>query len=554
MSLLLQSIKMTLVGIVCFSATQLFAQKDLTTEEWREDLKFFQETVHNENSFLFKKVTAAEFDAEVAKLNAAIPQLEDHEVMVGMLRIVSLFKYGHTDMGFKGGVVPYHKLPINLYEFKDGMYIEGGHQSHAKAIGAKVIEIEGMPIAEALEIIKPTVPAENIHYFKAFGIGNLLFPEILHAQRITPTLQKEITFTLEKNGTTFSHMIAAWNPEDIPSTKYSRVQVEGEWLSARSQAVTPLYLKNLDKIYYYEYLPEEKTVYVRHSMVRDDPSENTKAFYGRVFEFIENNDVEKFILDVRLNGGGNNFLTTPIITGVIETKKINKPGKFVTIIGRRTFSACQNMVNRLDNYTNVSFIGEMTSENVNFYGDARRVAMPNSKLTLQLSFAWWQDKAPWENREGTMPEVPVMMTFDEYVTNQDPELQAALAFTKEAPPTDPMVRLSELFMAGNMNEVQSEAMKMIKDPIYKNYDFEASFIQASDQLKDIGNIQGVTFILGMVVQVYPESTKARMRLGKAYEINKDLVKAKEMYSKVVQLDPKGAQGKAAQERLTDLKE
>ena len=41
------------------------------------------------------------------------------------------------------------------------------------------------------------------------------------------------------------------------------------------------------------------------------------------------------------------------------------------IIGRRTFSACQNLVNELDNYTNAIFIGEPTAENINFYGDTR---------------------------------------------------------------------------------------------------------------------------------------------------------------------------------------
>ena len=98
------------------------------------------------------------------------------------------------------------------------------------------------------------------------------------------------------------------------------------WLSARKQDKTPLYLKNFDKVYYYEYLPEQKTVYIRHSRVRDDLSENIEAFYKRVSEFIENNHVEKLILDVRLNGGGNNYLVKPMITRIIETEKINQTG------------------------------------------------------------------------------------------------------------------------------------------------------------------------------------------------------------------------------------
>jgi len=73
---------------------------------------------------------------------------------------------------------------------------------------------------------------------------------------------------------------------------------------------------------------------------------------------VEKNDVEKLVLDVRMNGGGNNQLIKPIITGIIQLKKINKKGKFFCIIGRRTFSACQNLVNELERYTEVIFVGE----------------------------------------------------------------------------------------------------------------------------------------------------------------------------------------------------
>lgn len=546
------TISIVAIFFILLNFTQVRAQQDLSAEAWLEDLKEFQQTIHTDYSFLFKKITTTEFDAEVDKLAANIPQLEDHEVMVGFLRLISLFEYGHTDMSFEGSVVPHHRLPINLYEYKDGMYIEGGHQSHSKAIGAKVIAIEGMPIAEALEKIRPTVPEENKHYFKAFGINNLLIPEIVHAQRITPTLQNEISFTLEKEGTQFPYTMTAWKAEDVPRTEYSRVKVEGEWVSARDQSVTPMYLKNMDKVYYYEYLPEEKTVYVRHSKIRDDASENTKDFYGRVFKFIEENDVEKFILDVRLNGGGNNYLNKPIITGVIETKKINQPGKFITIIGRRTFSAAQNLINRLDNYTNVTFIGEMSSENINFYGDARRVTLPNSQLTLQLSFAWWQDKAPWENRDGMMPRVPVMMTFDEYVTNQDPELQAALEYGLDDKVTDPMDRLTELFIAGKFDEVQAEAQQMVNNPAYSYYDFENEFINAGDRLVNNGNLQGGMFVLNLVADLFPKSAKVWLSLGKGYEVQKDHAKAKELYTKVIQMDPNGSYGVQAKALLNDL--
>ena len=105
-----------------------YAQETISSKQWQEDLRFLQTTVHSEYPFLFKKVTATDFDAEVEKLYAAIPSLEPHELPIAFSRIVSLFKYGHTQIPFrtvaKGGV-----LPVNLYHFNDGIYIEGTQKS-----------------------------------------------------------------------------------------------------------------------------------------------------------------------------------------------------------------------------------------------------------------------------------------------------------------------------------------------------------------------------------------------------------------------------------------
>ena len=543
--------KTIIVVFLCAFSFQVNAQKTLTAAEWQEDLRFLQETVHEDYSFLFKKVTAEKFDDEVEMLYKTIPNMAGHEVMVGFARVVSLFQYGHTDISFKGGAVKYHKLPINLYHFNDGIYIEGAHKDHVKALGAKLVKIEGVAIEEALKMVRPAVPAENDQYFKAFGMVYLTIPEVLHAQGITASLKQTITLTLEKDGKTFQHDISSVAPDQI-KLQYSLMKHEGEWLSARMQDNTPLYLKNLDKIYYFEYLPSEKAVYVRHSQIQDDPSENIPAFYTRLFDFIEKNDVEKLILDVRLNGGGNNYKVKPMVTGVIQSEKINKPGSFFVIIGRRTFSACQNLINRLDNYTNVVFVGEPSAENINFYGDNRRVVLPNSEFPVFLSFAWWQDKPQWENADWTSPHLKVDMSFEEYRTNQDPVLDIVLNFADASFTLDPMAYLTQLFMDGKFEEVKKEATRMVNDPVYQFVDFEDQFNRAGYNMMGGEQHQGAVFVLEMTTQLFPDSANAWDSLAEAYWKGKDIAKAKEYYNKAISLDPNGPTGDNARKMLKEI--
>ena len=525
--------------------------KKLSAADWQSDLRVLQQTIHKDYAFLFKKVTADEVDAAIEKLNTAMPSMQDHERMAGLARIVSLFKYGHTSTSWRQSPVKYHIAPVNFYWFSDGLYAEGADKRYSSIIGAKLVKVEGVPVMKALEAVKPLASAENDQFFKAYGLDFIAMPEALHAQKITTRLKTTVTYTFEKDGKTFDETLTAIEGFHLPRN-YGFVTASTGWLSVREQNSTPYYLKNIDKNYYYEYLPESKTVYVRQSQVLNDPKESIADFYKNVFEFIDKNDVNKLVLDVRLNGGGNNFLNKPVITGIVECKKINKPGKLFVIIGRRTFSACQNMVNELSNYTNALFVGEPTAENINFYGDTRQVDLPKTGIPVFLSFAWWQDKPQWENADWLAPQLAVDMSFDDYRTNKDPILETCLSFSDKDVVLDPMARLRDIFMAGKYEEVEQEAKKMVADSKYRYMDFETKFNDAGYKMLNGKQMDGAVFILGLNTRLFPKSANAWDSFAEANWKTKKIDKAIECYNKAIELDPKGVTGDNSRKMLKQI--
>ena len=93
--------KKTFALLLCgFLISSAFAQAKLTPADWQADLRFLQQTVHQDYPFLFKKITAATWDAEVEKFHKEIPTMQEHEMLAGMGRIVALLGYGHTDIGW----------------------------------------------------------------------------------------------------------------------------------------------------------------------------------------------------------------------------------------------------------------------------------------------------------------------------------------------------------------------------------------------------------------------------------------------------------------------
>ncbi|HMC00414.1 MAG TPA: tetratricopeptide repeat protein [Flavobacteriaceae bacterium] len=544
--------KVTLLLLAIAMFYSAFGQTKFTTQQWQEDLKFLQETVHKDYSFLFKKTTAEEFDKKVDALHDNIPNLSDHEIIVGLSEVISLFKYGHTRLGFESAPIPLHFLPMNLYHFNDGIFIEGAQENYKSALGAKVVKIGNMNIDEVLKTIYPVVPAENDQFFKAYGMFYLVSLEVLHTQGIIDNISDPVEMTLEKDGKTFKQLFKPLSAgENIPR-RYTLTRQHGSWLSARNQDSTPLYLDKLDKIYYYKYLPEYKTVYVRHSQIQDDPEENIPDFYNRLFNFIENNDVERLVLDVRLNGGGNNYKNKPIVTSVIKSEKINKVGSFFVVIGRQTFSACQNLVNELDNYTNAIFVGEPTGENINFYGDNREVKLPNSQVSIYLSFAWWQDKPQWENGPWLAPHINIDMSFNEYKTNKDPIMDAILSFSDEGFITDPMAHLTELFLSGAIDQLKADAKKMVEDPRYGYFNFESEFNQAGYNLLSNGQHQEAIFVFQLNTEFFPDSPNVWDSLAEGYMNAGDKEQAIEFYNKALKMDPEGQTGQNARLMLNKI--
>jgi len=534
-----------------FLLVHTHAQTSLSTADWQADLRFLQKTVHKDYAFLFKKITAEKWDAEVDKLHQAIPALQPHEILAGFGRIVSAFGYGHTDIGWSQAPVKSHIVPLNLYWFPDGIRVEGCPKDLAGTQGAKLLRVEGMPVEKALETLRPLLPVENEQYFRAYILDFLLIPEALHAQGITKSLKQTITMTLERDGKSFEKTFDAMDAFRFPR-KYGFVAPGGEWLTVRDSTSTPLYLKNLDKIYFFEYLPEHKTLYVRQSQQLDDKDETIAQFYKRVFDFVDKNDVERFVLDVRLNGGGNNYKNKPIVQGLIRAKKINQPGKLFVLLGRRTFSACQNLVNELHNYTDATFVGEPTSENINFYGDNRRVELPNSKLPVYLSFAWWQDKPQWENDDWLAPQLAADLSFDDYRSNRDPVLEAALSMSDKDPVLDPMAHLRTLFQSGQTERLESEAKRMVADRRYRYINFEDRINQAGYDMMNGEKLDAAISVFHLNTRLFPQSANAWDSLGEAHYRAGQVEKAVEFYRKAIALDPDGSTGENARKMLKEM--
>jgi hypothetical protein len=357
----------------------------------------------------------------VAALHTRIPALERHEVIVELARIVALIGDAHTTMylRFYDPAVRFGHYPLNLWLLDDVLFVRAIAEDHVPALGAPVLRIGDLPWREALDRVRELVAAENEQRVKVWGPALLVVPEVLHACGISAA-PEEAVFTVEIDGVPTPLRLTPANTEvDVPL------------IDAADRAPTPrpLWLRDTENACWVEYLADGQTVYLQYNAVRDKPDETLADFFGRVLAFAAAHPVERFVIDLRWNGGGNNLLNWPLIYGLIRNDKINRRGTLFTIIGRRTFSAAMNCANALEQHTKTLFVGEPTGTSPNHYGDAARIVLPHGGLAVFASTLYWQDSTPTDTRPWIAPHLPVELTREDYLANRDPVLEVISRYT-----------------------------------------------------------------------------------------------------------------------------
>ncbi|MEZ5344918.1 MAG: hypothetical protein R2681_05100 [Pyrinomonadaceae bacterium] len=515
------------------------APSGLTAAQWRDDLRYFADRMRKTHKNLFFKMSEEEFDAAVAKLDSRIPDLKRHEIIAELMRIVAMTGDGHTRLRFELATGRDGIFPVAFYRFEDGLYVKKAAKEYEEVVGAKILKIGNDTAESALQKAAELTAADNIMGKKAMAPYLLSIPEITDALGISAGLDS-LSITVEKPG----------GPKVINISRGGELsdlfRSPENWISARTGSV-PLYEKDPQNNYWYEYLPDTKTVYVKYNAVQNKQDESIAQFFGKVFEFIEKNPVEKFVIDMRNNGGGNNTLNRPIYLGLIRSK-LNKKGKAFAIIGRETFSAAQNGVNKLEELTNITFVGEPTAAHPNHYGDAARITLPNSKLVVSASTLYWQDLDPRDTRRWTAPEIAAETTFEDYKLGRDPALEAVFNFEKGISYDD----LVDEATNGDFPTFIKKYREFKKDPRRKYYETQTVMNRFGYELLGQKQIDKAIEVFKLNVEYYPESSNVYDSLGEAYLEDGKLELALINYKRSVEIDPGNEGGKNAIRKIEQL--
>lgn len=407
-----QALASALVMLYCatsFAASQPAAE--LTTEQWREDIRFVRDTIPAEHVNAFHTVSQDIINGQLDALEANVHSMKPYQIALELMRIVALLNDGHSQLrAWDSGFL--RAYPVVLVRFDDGVYVVAA-QDNERLVGAKVLSVGETNAEEVWTAVGNYVPRDNEWTLKAWTRLFAGVPEALHELGIVEDMNAaEWTFQLRNS----ERLTETLSP--IPMSEYFTLVN-----SVQAPDDAPLFRRDRDRPYWIKHIPDHDAVYMRFNSVRNADDGHLAGFSRKLIAAIDETNTDFLIIDARDNGGGNGMLLFALIRRIEEHPRINRPGHFYLITNGNTFSAAMMLVTRLDRATNVIHVGESAGGRPNHYGDAKEHILPNSKLILRLSTIYHQESDPEDDRPYQEVEIPVRMTGEDYFANRDPVLE-----------------------------------------------------------------------------------------------------------------------------------
>jgi len=415
---LIKYVYMGLITIILFfclisckdaQTTQAPQTKDRVTA-WNEDIDYLNSQLKVKQYNLFSLINETTFNSKIKAIKDSINNLQDYEIIFKMQQLIASLGVAHTTITSKILSGPVHILPLLTYYFSDGLYITSVINEHSDLLGRKILGINGKDISLLYDSLKTIISHENDYWVKT------RIPEIIYC------VEALKYFKIADNLSSVNLKVEGIGDVTINSLLAGSATVSLKNIIDGVQ--TPLYMRNSDLYYWYTYLDTNKTLYLKYNSCQNMSSQSFAGFVQEIQNFMNSHLIEKFVIDMRNNGGGSSGIISAL--SFLQSSSFNQKGKLFVITGRQTFSSALMNAIQFKQNTNCLLIGEPTGGKPNSYGEVLSFTLPNSGVVVQYSTKYFQmmDDDPL----SLYPDNDIELSIQDFAQGKDPVMDFILNY------------------------------------------------------------------------------------------------------------------------------
>jgi len=376
-------------------------------ERFQQDIDFFADTLKSRHPALFRQISPDEFDQAVADLKTKVPDLSDAQIFFGLNAIAARVGDAHTSVQTTAAT-GVRSLPLRVRAFEEGWYVISAGGSALPALGKRLVRIGPLSVEEAFERVRALIPAENPWWALQQAPQLLVSPQALQAAGVTESADSA-EYEFEEG------LRIELREESVAMFDFPR----------KARPNPPLYRRNANLFYWFEYLPEPRLLYFKYDRCQQDPTLPMEQMAQEMIELWSREPVASVVFDLRNNSGGDAGVIRPLLEALaqfLSTSGKPIPQGFV-FSGRQTFSSGMRNLIDLKATGFFSILGEPTGGSPNGPSETVGFILPNSRWQCQVSTRVYP--APGYT-DTVPPDLPVPFSFEDWAAERDPYLERVL--------------------------------------------------------------------------------------------------------------------------------
>ena len=378
-----------------------------------EDIMFFKQELPKRHKNMFSNITKEEFYDMTDQLIDKVDQLNNKQVFVELNKIIALIGDAHTTINIWDG----YSYPLEFWMFDGKVYVVNTDTSLKEMMFSQVLKVDGVDIDIIIEKLTTLISHENESWILAMLPSYLQSPVYMYSLGIVQN-ENNAVFTVQKNEKVQDFTVSALG--------------YGKSANFVNEKTEDVLIGKYEKYYNYEYLTDYKACYFEYNACANMDGQTFTNFNKEMFDMIEKNNVDKIIIDLRSNMGGNSEILNPF-TKELNSYITNKDNvKVYILVGRNTFSSGMFAIYRIkESAPDAISVGEPTGGSLDCYGEVKTFNLPNSQIPIGYStkyFEFSKDFTYKNDGVGTFkPDILIQPTIEDYQSGTDVVLNYALA-------------------------------------------------------------------------------------------------------------------------------